>query len=593
MTGEEGLRWMIFRILFGMALVGLSAAPRVAGAEQRPIVAAFGIDDPDGVVPAEALGALQDHLSVGLAGAGFRLVPAEQLQGRVRALQQKQEQGARGFGGVKRVDGERQDIQRFAVVIGISDYKNAAQVSPLKYAAADAKAFYEFIRTPAGGGFEQSKMRLLLNEEATAPAVRTALGTFLKKATRNDLVYIYFAGHGAPEPDNPRNLYFLTWEADPSDLFGTALPMDLITTILKRHIHAERVIVLTDACHSAGIGGDLAGIRAAEPNRINDFVRELARTRPGRAVVTGSRTGEYSQEGTRWGGGHGAFTFHWLEGLKGAADGDENGIVTLGEAIEHVSQRVARDTKNAQHPDTLGDFDNDMPLAVLDPKQHTRFLEAEQLSLTRQAEKQASDSKCQSQACRLGIGRELSAQKTLSTKIARLDDKCQVSMVLTDLRSATVEAGGVAQAACTTGALTQALDQAVERLASAVSESHAANANTNAVQLKSEPEPQKELTRKDWGNLSLYGGVLAGGGMAALGASLKFMTFGGEDASENDKLAGDILMWGGGAIGVGLVITGLVLILTPDEDSEAAGTAASLLPTADGQGLMLGYSRRW
>ena len=33
------------------------------------------------------------------------------------------------------------------MVIGISKYKNPQKVTPLKYAAADARAFYEFIKT--------------------------------------------------------------------------------------------------------------------------------------------------------------------------------------------------------------------------------------------------------------------------------------------------------------------------------------------------------------------------------------------------------------------------------------------------------------
>jgi len=297
--------------------------------------------------------------------------------------------GQRGIGGIKRLHGHRQDIQRYAVIIGISKYKNSDTIAPLKYATADAKAFYDFIRTPVGGGFEEQNIRLLLDEQATVKNVRSALGTFLKKAVADDMVYIYFAGHGAPEPKNPSNLYFLTYEADVDDLFSTSLPMDQITYILKKHIFAKRVVVLTDACHSAGIGGDLGGTRGGE-NRINDFVRQLAKTRPGRAVITGSRTGEYSQEGTRWGGGHGVFTHYWLQALEGSADVNADGIVTLGEAFDYTSRKVARDTQNNQHPDTLGNFDNDMPLAIHDPTRYEKMLARERQDIAK-LEKKVAD----------------------------------------------------------------------------------------------------------------------------------------------------------------------------------------------------------
>lgn len=41
------------------------------------------------------------------------------------------------------------NIQRWAVVIGISQYKYANKgITPLRYADADAKAFYDFLKTP-------------------------------------------------------------------------------------------------------------------------------------------------------------------------------------------------------------------------------------------------------------------------------------------------------------------------------------------------------------------------------------------------------------------------------------------------------------
>jgi uncharacterized caspase-like protein len=344
----------------------------------------------------------------------------------------------RGFGGIKRVHGHRQDVNRYAVVIGISKYKNAEKVTPLKYAVADARAFVDFIKTPVGGGFKAENMKVLLDEQATAQAVRSALGTFLKKAVKDDLVYIYFAGHGAPEPKNPSNLYFLTWEADPDDLFGTALPMDQITYILKKHIFAERVVVLTDACHSAGIGGGLGGTRGGE-NQINQFVRELARTKPGRAVVTGSRAGEYSQEGKSWGGGHGVFTYHWLEALKGAGDVDGNGIVTLGEAFDYTGRHVAKDTQNNQHPDTLGSFDNDMPLAVHDPRQYEKAIGAEETQVAALEKKVAEMEARRKQLS--GKQKQMQAlaerRKALEAKLAALADaskrvNCPADMVRID-----------------------------------------------------------------------------------------------------------------------------------------------------------------
>ncbi|MCH5373753.1 MAG: hypothetical protein JJ992_07235, partial [Planctomycetes bacterium] len=47
--------------------------------------------------------------------------------------------------------------------------------------------------------------------------VRRAMFTFLKQAIREDLVVVYFSGHGASDPDRPKNLYMLTYDTDPAD----------------------------------------------------------------------------------------------------------------------------------------------------------------------------------------------------------------------------------------------------------------------------------------------------------------------------------------------------------------------------------------
>lgn len=150
----------------------------------------------------------------------------------------------------------------------------------------------------------------------------------------------------------------------------------------------------------------------------------------------------------------------------------------------------------------------------------------------------------------------------------------------------------MAQSACTPQALTGALDQAVARLASAVAKTRSADADDGGIQSGSQPSQPAGITRKSWGSLSIYGGVIVGGGMSALGATLKFMDYGGKEPSEKDELAGDVLMWGGLAVGVGLLVTGLVLVFLPDEDT-VSSTTASVLPSSDGRGLSLGVCGRW
>jgi uncharacterized caspase-like protein len=46
----------------------------------------------------------------------------------------------------------------------------------------------------------------------------------------------------------------------------------------------------------------------------------------------------------RWGGGHGVFTYALLDGLRGKAERDRDGVVRVSELIEYVSSPVQSET---------------------------------------------------------------------------------------------------------------------------------------------------------------------------------------------------------------------------------------------------------
>lgn len=256
--------------------------------------------------------------------------------------------------------------ERFAVVVGISDYQDA-NIRGLRYADADALAFYEFLLSDQAGlgGFDHENVRLLVNDEATLRNIRTALYTFLMAATERDVVMLYFAGHGAPDPFRPTDHYLLAYDTDVSSLGGTALPMADVSEAVRR-IRARDVIVITDACHSAAVGGQVA-MRSEEPNSINRaFLNQMESTTGGYVTITASEVTQYSQEDERWGGGHGVFTHYVLDGLRGSADLDDDRIVTLGEMFEYTRDRVQRETRNAQVPTvSQTPWDRSWPMSIV------------------------------------------------------------------------------------------------------------------------------------------------------------------------------------------------------------------------------------
>jgi uncharacterized caspase-like protein len=234
----------------------------------------------------------------------------------------------------------------WAVVIGINAYPNARR---LKWAVNDAKAFYrhlvDFIQIP------DENVTLLLNQEASLAQLRSKLGTHLKKkAGKEDMVIIYFAGHGATEKDvlspdgDGLEKYLLPYDADPQDLYASALPMREISHIFYR-IQSQRIIFIADSCYSGASGGrtiSLSGIRA----NISDAFLDRIAAGKGTIIMTASGANEVSVE---------------FEKLQH----DKDGLVTVDEVYRYVSTHVPRATGQEQHPVKKGTVEGRLILSII------------------------------------------------------------------------------------------------------------------------------------------------------------------------------------------------------------------------------------
>jgi uncharacterized caspase-like protein len=236
---------------------------------------------------------------------------------------------------------------------------------------ADAEAVYQTLIRSAG--FKKDNVMLLTDRTERKPTLRNikwALGTFLSRAAKKeDTVLIFFAGHGAPDIDS-RGVerdglakYLIPKDADPDDLFSTALPMDDLQTIFGR-IESERVIAFLDACYSGAAGGRTFMSKSVRAASVDDqFLERLTRSK-GRAIVTASRPNEVSVELADL--GHGIFSYYLVEGLKGAADLNRDGIVSLQELYEYLEQQVSQKSRAAganQHPVMKGEMEGALPLS--------------------------------------------------------------------------------------------------------------------------------------------------------------------------------------------------------------------------------------
>ncbi|MGD8765215.1 MAG: caspase family protein [Desulfobacteraceae bacterium] len=250
----------------------------------------------------------------------------------------------------------------WALVVGINEYQN---VRNLKYAVNDARAFYSILVNQ--NHVPEENVILLTNQQANLRNLRRAMGTQLKKrAGQDDMVIIFFAGHGATEKDvtspdgDGLEKYLLPVDAELDDIYTSALPMREIGHIFRR-IKSERIIFIADSCYSGASGGrtiNVTGIRAS----LSDAFLDRISGGKGTVIITASGANEVSMESDEF--KHGIFTYFLLEGLKGKADVDADGLITVDELYRYVSDNVARASGQEQHPVKKGSVEGRFVLGV-------------------------------------------------------------------------------------------------------------------------------------------------------------------------------------------------------------------------------------
>jgi uncharacterized caspase-like protein/tetratricopeptide (TPR) repeat protein len=300
--------------------------------------------------------------------------------------QNQQERGLKVKIGATRTEmtsGRAKDVQLWAVLIGISRFKNGdqnvggMQIQNLRSAADDAQAIYEFLKSEEGGSFAEDHVILLKDEQATKAAVEKALAK-LTESKPDDFFVTFIAAHGVLAPQFDTKLgrtvetpYFIMYDTDPRDMVNTALPMKAFEDSV-RVIPARKGLVLSDTCHSAGV--QLAGRGGEATTRANlTLTQELKKNdAAGVGYIWAADQIEVSLEDPELsqgqGQGHGVFTYCLLEGLRGNADrGPADGIVTFAELKGYVRDRVPEMTNNTQHPggNTTSIETNDIPLSAV------------------------------------------------------------------------------------------------------------------------------------------------------------------------------------------------------------------------------------
>ncbi len=237
-------------------------------------------------------------------------------------------------------------LKVWAVIVGVSAYNH---MPALRYPDDDAYRIFAFLKSAEGGGLPDEQIRILIDEDAQKRNIKEAMREVFFKAGPNDLVFLYFSGHGLPGSFLPIDY----------DGVNNILYHEEIKDILEQS-KARFKLCLADACHS----GSLLSARGGQlPSLLSKYYESLASADPGTALMMSSKSNETSLESS--GLRQGVFSHYLLRGFKGEADLDANKIVSIQELFDYVQRNVRAYTNNLQSPVMQGDYDPDMTVSVI------------------------------------------------------------------------------------------------------------------------------------------------------------------------------------------------------------------------------------
>ncbi len=214
--------------------------------------------------------------------------------------------------------------RKVALVIGNSEYDDAS-LARLITPSEDVNDLATLLKSPEVGGFDE--VLALVNEAATS--VRKAIARLFKEKSPDDLLLLYFSGHGVL--DDQGHLYLAVKDTERDLLSGTAIPANFITGEMDRSRSRRQVLVL-DCCHSGAFARGSKGAVGASVGTASAFEG----TGYGRVVLTATDATQYAWEGDQVIGraDNSVFTHYMIQGLQtGEADQDRDGRITLDELI--------------------------------------------------------------------------------------------------------------------------------------------------------------------------------------------------------------------------------------------------------------------
>jgi uncharacterized caspase-like protein len=232
--------------------------------------------------------------------------------------------------------------RRIAILVGNGRFHAESDLAPLQGPPNDVAALAAVLEDTDRGGFEVQQF-IDARKDAVLPVIDEVLNT----AETDDLVLLFYAGHGKLDPSG--RLCLATAETRAAALRSTSIPVSELKELVAQS-QAGSVVLLLDCCFSGAIGKEFRG-------GVDDQLA-LMRDAQGLHILTAATGLQTARERDADSGGNvmGAFTRVIVDGISsGAADRDGDGEILLSDLRRHLQETIRGQTPKYFAHDASGD----------------------------------------------------------------------------------------------------------------------------------------------------------------------------------------------------------------------------------------------
>jgi hypothetical protein len=252
----------------------------------------------------------------------------------------------------------------YAVVVGVAGYRTRGLPELPLAVLNDAVDIASTLWDPKTCGYRADRVRLLLEEQATAEAILHGLVWLSERATDEDTAIFFFSGHGWKDD---AGTHLAAHGASTESPRTGMISSDELATYLQA-IRAGRLVVFLDSCFSGGTGEIMRGKGLDEAlysgrAAFDEMTYQKLATGRGRVLLAscGPEGDSIILDRER----NSLFTSFLLQGLHGEAParGDE-GTIGIFDLFQFASAGVRRRSLNRQSPLMQARVMDNFPIAL-------------------------------------------------------------------------------------------------------------------------------------------------------------------------------------------------------------------------------------